>query len=418
MSTTTITKATPWSLFRIEQLNEMNWVPRKRHVTAIFRERTLLKIVEGTTPKPVATDLDNPTADEKKQRERWEELDGKAQIQIELTLSNSQMVHIAGAKTAAEMWTQLKQVKERGGKLGILLLCRRLYRTIADDATDIAEHVTELGRIQEELVILGGLISDEDFLLLIISSLPESWDNFTSAYLGASSNAPTISSHEFISLILEENHRRLEKTGDGSAAMYGQAKEGDRGGRSDRVECYNCHKKGHIAVNCWSKGGGKEGKGPRRAKKKERANKAEDAENDFVETAYAAKINSSSLYSWLVDSGTTSHICNDCTVFIELRAANVPVEGVGNAPLQALGHGTVLLDCEVSGKVTTHRLLDVLFAPICAHNLVSIIRLDEAGLEAKFSHGKVQFVRRTDGRVMAMGNKTGRLYPLAARARK
>jgi hypothetical protein len=378
-----------------------------------------LKIVEGTTPKPVAADLDKPTVDEKKQMERWEELDGKAQTQIELTLSDSQMVHIAGTKTVAEMWKQLRQVKERGGKLGILSHCRRLYHMVADDATDIAEHITELRRIQEELAILGSLVSDEDFLLLIISLLPESWDNFTSAYLGASSNAPTISSNEFISLVLEENRCRLEKTGDGGAAMYGQAKEGDREGRKDGVECYyNCHKEGHIAAGCWSKGGGKEGKGPKHAKRKERANKAEDVRSDFVETAYAAKLNSSSLYSWLADSGTTSHICNDGTVFIELRAADVPIEGVGDAPLQALGRGTVLLDCEVNGKVITYRLLDVLFAPTCAHNLISIGRLDDARLKAEFDHGKVGFVRCSDGRVMAMGSKTGRLYPLATRARK
>jgi hypothetical protein len=107
MTTPNTTGATPSSLFRIEQLNNTNWVPWKRRVTAIFRERTLLKIVEGTTPKAVAADPDKPTTDEKKQMERWEELDGKAQTQIELTLSDSQMVHIAGAKTAAEMWKQL-----------------------------------------------------------------------------------------------------------------------------------------------------------------------------------------------------------------------------------------------------------------------------------------------------------------------
>ncbi|KAJ7677710.1 hypothetical protein DFH06DRAFT_927185, partial [Mycena polygramma] len=72
----------------------------------------------------------------------------------------------------------------------------------------------------------------------------------------------------------------------------------------------------------------------------------------------------------------------------------------------------------VNGKVVTHKLLDVLFAPTCAHNLISISRLDDAGLKAEFEHGKVEFVRRIDGRVMATGSKTGRLYPLVARARK
>jgi hypothetical protein len=174
MPTTNIADYTPSSLFRIEQLDDANWSPWKHRATAILRERALLEIVEGTTPKPVATDPEKPTMDKRKEMERWGELDGKVQTQIEHTLSDSQMVHIAGAKTAAEMWLQLKQVKERGGKLGILSHRRRLYRMIADDAMDIAVHVMELRRTQEELAILGSLILDEDFLLLIISSLPES----------------------------------------------------------------------------------------------------------------------------------------------------------------------------------------------------------------------------------------------------
>ncbi len=40
-------------------------------------------------------------------------------------------------------------------------------------------------RIQEELGMLGSVVTDEDFLMLLISSLPESWDQFTSAYLGS-----------------------------------------------------------------------------------------------------------------------------------------------------------------------------------------------------------------------------------------
>ena len=30
------------------------------------------------------------------------------------------------------------------------------------------------------------------------------------------------------------------------------------------MECYNYHKKGHIAKDCWAKGGGKEGQNPQR----------------------------------------------------------------------------------------------------------------------------------------------------------
>ena len=44
-----------------------------------------------------------------------------------------------------------------------------------------------------------------------------------------------------------------------------QAKGSTKGhGKSDSdKECYNCHKKGHIVKDCWAKGGGSEGKGPK-----------------------------------------------------------------------------------------------------------------------------------------------------------
>jgi hypothetical protein len=123
------------------------------------------------------------------------------------------------------MWKQLKLVKEARGKLGILSHRRRLYRTIADESTDIVEHTTEMRRIQEELGMLGSVVTDEDFLMLLISSLPESWDQFTSAYLGATGNNPTVTSHEFIAIILAENRRRMEKSGGGESAMYGRGKD-------------------------------------------------------------------------------------------------------------------------------------------------------------------------------------------------
>jgi hypothetical protein len=34
--------------------------------------------------------------------------------------------------------------------------------------------------------------------------------------------------------------------------------------KKHNIECHNCHKKGHIKAECWAKGSGKEGQGPRR----------------------------------------------------------------------------------------------------------------------------------------------------------
>ena len=77
-------------------------------------------------------------------------------------------------------------------------------------------------------------------------------------------------------------------------------------------ECYNCKKKGHISADCWVKGGGKEGQGLKGRKGSGRKNWAHQVENvnsSLNNACYMAGNSQISRYDWLLDSGTTSHIC-------------------------------------------------------------------------------------------------------------
>ena len=94
---------------------------------------------------------------------KWVEGDQKAQTVIELLLSDSQMIHIADATTAVEMWNQLKLIKEASGQLGIMAYRRKFYRTVATEGSDIAAHITELRRTQEQLHTMGSKVSDDEF---------------------------------------------------------------------------------------------------------------------------------------------------------------------------------------------------------------------------------------------------------------
>ena len=87
----------------------------------------------------------------------------------------------------------------------------------------------------------------------------------------------------------------------------------DRGGNKDK-DCYNCNKKGHIKSECWAKGGGKEGQGPKErkgtGKKKNQANQAQKVNSSLNDIAYmGATYVDISKFDWLLDSGTTSYIC-------------------------------------------------------------------------------------------------------------
>ena len=65
-------------------------------------------------------------------------------------------------------------VKESKGQLGVLATRRALYRAMAEEGFDMVEHVSKLRKLQEELHIMSNLVSDEDFVMILITSLPES----------------------------------------------------------------------------------------------------------------------------------------------------------------------------------------------------------------------------------------------------
>ena len=85
----------------------------------------------------------------------------------------------------------------------------------------------------------------------------------------------------------------------------------DKQGANKDKECYNCKKKGHISSDCWAKGGGKEGQGPKKRKgagKKNKANQAEEVNSSLNDACYmTGNSREISKYDWLLDSGTTCY---------------------------------------------------------------------------------------------------------------
>jgi hypothetical protein len=81
---------------------------------------------------------------------------------------------------------------------------------IAKEGFDLLEHISKLQKLQEELHLMGSLVSDEDFAMLLVSSLPESWDLYMSVYLGSKADGTTLTSHELVAILLEEDRHHHE----------------------------------------------------------------------------------------------------------------------------------------------------------------------------------------------------------------
>jgi hypothetical protein len=332
--------------YRIELLKSSNWLPWKRRMLAVLRDQKLAGYIEKDAAPPVPKDPKSPTEDETKAIKAWTEGDYRTQTRIELSIGDAEIVHILGATTARQMWEQLTLVKENRGKLGAIMARKVFYRYEGEEGLNIVDHVAKLREMQEELHLMGSRIEDEEFVNVLMMSLPESWENFLTSFMGSRTDEMKMpSSHQMIAMLLEEERRRTKRTGGSQdVAMHGKFAKGDKKknlSNSDK-ECYNCKKKGHVSKDCWAKGGGKEGQGPSSKKKskekQEKTNQATESINDSLNIAYVASKASDDRNIWILDSATTSHISNDKRAFEDLHTlTNSTVKGIGKEPATAAG---------------------------------------------------------------------------------
>lgn len=358
---------------------------------AVLRDLGLEKYIAKDAKAPESADKANPTTAELEEQKKWRDSDAKARTRIELSIGDAEMIHISGADSVREMWDQLTTVKESKGRLGVLATRRALYRMTAEEGFDMVEHISKLRKLQEELHLMENKVPDEDFVMILITSLPESWDQYTSAYLGSSSNKPTLKLHELVAILLEEDRWRRGRSDDTASGVAMQAKfsRGDKG--IEKRKCFNCGKEGHIKEECWSKGGGREGKGPARRKKGDRAHQTQESINTSLnDVAYSTRESQEfSRYDWILDSATTSHICTTQEAFTDYTPLHdATIHGLGSHPITTQGCGTVIVNFNVDGKIIQHTLREVLHAPDAENCLLSISRFDAGGGDIQFKDGK------------------------------
>ena len=119
-------------------------------------------------------------------------------------MADTEFVHLLRAETARDQWRQLCTIYESRGRLRILAARRALFRAQANEDFEMKTHVGTLRQMQEQLHAMGSIITDEDFIMILITSLPESWDMYMTSYLGSMGDKPTLKSHELIAILIEE----------------------------------------------------------------------------------------------------------------------------------------------------------------------------------------------------------------------
>jgi hypothetical protein len=177
--------------------------------------------------------------------------------------------------TVKATWDILKSMYE--DRTAVLVLdCMRAFRdTKCLEGGNIRSHFHQLAILCDQLTLLRQTITDRDYLDTLLASIPRSYEGSISLLNGALFLTKTkITADSFRAYLLDEYEHRVLMEKEDAKAGKKEGKDGkdkafamDSTKKKDKdkckVECHNCHKKGHMKANCWAKGSSKEGQGLR-----------------------------------------------------------------------------------------------------------------------------------------------------------
>ncbi|XP_021769901.1 probable L-type lectin-domain containing receptor kinase S.5 [Chenopodium quinoa] len=141
--------------------------------------------------------------------EDWNLLDRQALGVIRLTFSRNIAFNIAKEKTTTGLMKALSSMYEKPSASIKVHLMRRLFNLRMTDGGLVAQHFNELNSITTQLSSIKIDFEDEVQALILLSSLPDSW-NATVTTVSSSSGSNKLKFNDVRDLVLSEEIRRRE----------------------------------------------------------------------------------------------------------------------------------------------------------------------------------------------------------------
>ncbi|GJS57668.1 retrovirus-related pol polyprotein from transposon TNT 1-94 [Tanacetum coccineum] len=187
------------------------------------------------------------------------ELNKKAHSAVILCLGNKVLREVTGETTAAGVWTKLETLYMTKSLANKLYLKKKLYTFYMPAGRKISEHIDEFNKIVLDLANIEVKFEDEDLALLLLTSLPASYEHFVDTLLYGR-EALTLED-VMATLNSKEIKERSKAKGDDGEGLYvrgrtdrrdsrqsrGKSRSKSRGGR---LKCYICQSEDHLKRNC------------------------------------------------------------------------------------------------------------------------------------------------------------------------
>ena len=178
-----------------------------------------------------------PDEGQAERRAKFETRRDPALALIVLSVEPSLLYLLGEPEDPVTVWKKLSdqfQKKTWENKLG---LRRRLYSLKLKEGDSVQEHIRIMTEIFEELPVIGDPVKEEDRVVHLLASLPESYNMLVTA-LEASSDVPHM---EVVTERLLHEERKQKDQEDGEKTHLKAMTV-----THSQIRCYHCKKLGHI----------------------------------------------------------------------------------------------------------------------------------------------------------------------------
>ncbi|KAH9648407.1 hypothetical protein KPL70_025572 [Citrus sinensis] len=308
-----------------------------------------------------------------------QEHNNKAHSTIILHLSDEVLREVAKERTASGLWAKLEELFLKKSLAKRLYMKRKLYTFSMKEGTTMKDHLDEFNKLILDLENVNVMLEDEDRALILLSSLPDSYEHFVDTLLYG---RHTLTLKDVKNALESKDlKKRLDfkdqATGDGLVVKAKSEK------KKKKLEKLQKETNGKAAV-------------------------ASEDEEDAKGADVLIAAERQPTVEWILDSGCSFHMCPNKEFF---------------KTFESIDGGKVLLGNNLACKVTrmgtiniqmfdeeTRKLKQVRYVPELKRNLISLGMMDEMGCSIKAENGKIEVLNK--GEVIMKGVRRNGLYVL------
>src|SRR3954468_11931521 len=115
--------------------------------------------------------------------DEWKEIDVKAKATIILCLSDEILYNVLNDDTTAGMWSRLESLYMKKSLSNKLYMKKQLYCLRMMEGTPILHSLNDFNKIVSNLLALKVKLDEEDKALILLSSLPPSYNHLVTTIL-------------------------------------------------------------------------------------------------------------------------------------------------------------------------------------------------------------------------------------------